>query len=365
MIFGHISPVIIGCLVTFVVGVLIIFTQRWHGRWTLDEHEGIQKFHSQPTPRIGGLAIVSGTFISGFILDPETKALMLPLLVSGLIPFFFGFREDVTKCVSVRNRLLATMAGPIAAMLLTGTYLDYLDVPGIDLLMAWWPVGALVTIIAISGVTNAINIIDGFNGLASGATMVILTFLGLMAYESNDFLLMQMCLILASSILGFMLLNYPFGKIFLGDAGAYFVGFLVAWLALLLPMRNEEISPWASLLACAYPIVEILYSMVRRMKAKLNSGHPDNLHLHTLIKTRIVRRYFKFLPDWSKNALVAPLIWLCSAMLGLVASYFVSNVVVLVGLFFSFLLWYHLTYKFLASLPELDSSRNKMGDIAY
>jgi UDP-N-acetylmuramyl pentapeptide phosphotransferase/UDP-N-acetylglucosamine-1-phosphate transferase len=361
MIFSHISPAIIGCLVTFLIGALIILTQRWHGRWTLDEHECVQKFHSQPTPRIGGLAIVSGAFTSEFILHPEIKALMLPLLISALIPFFFGFKEDVTKRVSVRDRLLATMAGAIATMLLTGTYLDHLDVPGIDLLMVWWPVGSLVTIIAVSGVTNAINILDGFNGLASGSAMLILTFLGLMAHQSNDFLLMQMCLMLASSILGFMLLNYPFGKIFLGDAGAYFVGFLVAWLALLLPMRNEEISPWASLLVCAYPIVEVLYSMARRMKAQLKAGHPDNLHLHTLIKTRMVRRYFRFLPDWAKNALVAPAIWLCSAVLGLIASYYVSDVLALVALFAAFVVWYHFTYRFLVGLPELDNDVNQLG----
>ena len=341
------------------MGALIILTQRWHGRWTLDEHEGVQKFHSQPTPRIGGLAIVSGAFISGFILDPEVKALMLPLLISGLIPFFFGFREDVTKLVSVRDRLLATMAGAMAAMLLTGTYLDHLDVPGIDLLMVWWPVGALVTIIAVSGVTNAINILDGFNGLASGSAMLILTFLGLMAYQSNDFLLMQMCLMLASSILGFMLLNYPFGKIFLGDAGAYFVGFLVAWLALLLPMRNEEISPWASLLTCAYPIVEVLYSIARRTRAQLKAGEPDNLHLHTLIKTRIVRRYFNFLPNWAKNALVAPSIWLCSAILGFIATHFSNNVPALAMLFIGFMLWYHWSYEYLSKLPEIDNHIKK------
>ncbi len=353
MLFDHISPAIIGCFVTFVIGALIILTQRWHGRWTLDEDEGVQKFHSQPTPRIGGLAIVFGTFISGFILDPEVKALMLPLLISGLIPFFFGFREDVTKQVSVKDRLLATMAGAIAAMLLTGTYLDHLDMSGVDWLMAWWPMGVLVTVVAISGVTNAINILDGFNGLASGSAMVILIFLGLMAYQSHDVLLMQICLMLASSISGFMLLNYPFGKIFLGDAGAYFVGFLVAWLALLLPMRNEEISPWASLLVCAYPIVEVLYSMARRMKAKLKAGQPDNLHLHTLIKTRMVRRYFTALPPWARNASVAPAIWLCSACLGYVASLYVSDVPVLVMLLAGFVFWYHVTYRFLVGLPEL------------
>lgn len=353
-------PAIIGCLVTFVMGALIILTQRWHGRWTLDEHEGIQKFHSQPTPRIGGLSIVAGMFISTFFLDANVDLLLMPLLIAGLIPFFFGFREDVTKRVSVRDRLLATMAGALVAMYLTGQYLHRLDVIGLDWLMMWWPVGVLVTVVAISGVTNAINILDGFNGLASGTTMVILTFLGFMAYQSNDWVLTRLCLMLASSILGFMLLNYPFGKIFLGDAGAYFVGFLVAWVALLLPLRNEEISPWASLLTCAYPIVEVLYSMARRMKAQLKAGHPDNLHLHTLIKTRMVRRYFTVLPNWAKNALVAPAIWLCSAVLGLVASYYVSDVLMLVALFVGFVLWYHVTYRFLARLPELDNDGTRV-----
>lgn len=351
-------PALIACLVTFVIGALIILTQRWHGRWTHDEHDGIQKFHSQPTPRIGGLAIVAGAFISGFVIDAELKALVSPLLISGLIPFFFGFREDITKKVSVRDRLLATMAGAVAAMMLTGIYLNHLDMPSLDWLMEWWPIGALVTIVAISGVTNAINILDGFNGLASGTAAIIFSFFAWMAYQANDMLLASLCLMLSSTLLGFMLLNYPFGKIFLGDAGAYFVGFLVAWIALLLPMRNDEISPWASLLACAYPVVEVLYSMYRRMRAKLKAGEPDNLHLHTLIKTRLVRRHFVDLPTWAKNAMVAPTIWLCSACLGLVASLLVKDVMMLALAFVGFVIIYHLTYRFLVNLPEFCNEGN-------
>jgi len=351
-------PALIACLITFVLGALIILTQRWHGRWTNDEHDGIQKFHSQPTTRIGGLAIVAGAFISVFVIDAEPKTLVLPLLISGLIPFFFGFREDITKQVSVRDRLLATMAGAVAAMMLTGIYLNHLDVPGLDWLMQWWPIGALVTIVAISGVTNAINILDGFNGLASGTTAIILIFFAWMAYQANDMLLASLCLMLASTLLGFMLLNYPFGKIFLGDAGAYFVGFLVAWIALLLPMRNEEISPWASLLACAYPIVEVLYSMYRRMRAQQRAGEPDNLHLHTLIKTRLVRRHLVDLPTWAKNAMVAPSIWFCSACLGFMASLLVQEVLMLALGFVGFVIVYHLTYRFLVNLPEFCNEGN-------
>lgn len=354
-------PAIIGGVVTLVLGVIIILTQGWHGHWTHDEHEGIQKFHSQPTPRIGGLAIVAGTFISGFVFDTELNVLILPLLISGLIPFFFGFREDITKRVSVRDRLLATMAGAIAAMILTGIYLDHLDVPGLDWLMSWWPIGALVTIVAISGVTNAINILDGFNGLASGTALIALIFFAYMAYQSDDLFLTILCVMLASCVLGFMLLNYPFGKIFLGDAGAYFVGFLVAWIALLLPMRNEEISPWASLLACAYPVVEVLYSMFRRMRAQFKAGEPDNLHLHTLIKTRLVRRHLVDLPTWAKNAMVAPSIWFCSACLGFVASLLMKDVLMLALAFLSFVIIYHLIYRFLVNLPEFCNEGNLLG----
>lgn len=351
----NIYPALIGGFATFVMATLIVLTQRWHGRWTHDEHKGIQKFHSQPTPRIGGLAIVSGSFISALFFESALRALILPLLIAGLIPFIFGFREDVTKHVSVKDRMLATMAGALTAIALTGIYLNRLDVPGLDFLIASWPVGIMVTVVAISGVTNAINILDGFNGLAGGTAMIILTFFGWIAYQSSDFLLIPLCLMLATSLFAFMLLNYPFGKIFLGDAGAYFVGFLLAWIALLLPMRNEEISPWASLLVCAYPVVEVLYSMVRRMRSHVKADSPDNLHLHTLIKTRIVRRYFRFLPSWVRNSLVAPIIWLCSVILGWIASYWMNNVPVLILAFMSFVLLYHLSYTYLIQLPFIDA----------
>jgi hypothetical protein len=82
------------------------------------------------------------------------------------------------------------------------------------------------------------------------------------------------------------------------------------------------------------------------MKAQFKAGEPDNLHLHTLIKTRLVRRYLVDLPIWAKNAMVAPSIWLCSAVLGILASLLVSNLLILTLLFVGFVVVYHLTYQF-------------------
>ena len=140
----------------------------------------------------------------------------LPLIVAGMIPFYFGLSEDITKRVSVAKRLLATMVGALAAILLTNSYLNRLDIPGIDQLVAWWPVGVVLTMVAVSGVTNAVNILDGFNGLASGTVVVILSFFAAMAYQVQDVQLFALSLVLVGSVVGFMLLNYPLGKIFLG-----------------------------------------------------------------------------------------------------------------------------------------------------
>lgn len=347
-------PAVIGGMVTFVLGAVIILTQRWHGRWTHDGQEGVQKFHTQPTPRIGGLAIFLGVLVAVLLAEENLTTLALSLVVAGMIPFYFGLSEDITKRVSVAKRLLATMVGALAAILLTDSYLDRVDVPGIDLLVAWWPVGVMLTMVAVSGVTNAVNILDGFNGLASGTVAVILSVFAAMAHQVHDFQLLALSLVLAGSVVGFMLLNYPLGKIFLGDAGAYFVGFLVAWIAVLLPVRHDSISPWAALLVCAYPVTEVLYSMARRMLNQQQAGQPDSDHLHSLIKKRLVRRYFSFLPAWAKNAMVAPSIWFYSVCTGFVAQRFTDNAASLASFYLGFVLWYHLSYRFLSRMPECE-----------
>ncbi|MBK7655484.1 MAG: glycosyltransferase family 4 protein, partial [Betaproteobacteria bacterium] len=94
------------------------------------------------------------------------------------------------------------------------------------------------TAFAIAGLSNPINIIDGFNGLASGAVLISLASLGLIAFQVNDLDLMRMCFILSGATLGFVVLNFPFGKIFLGDGGAYLLGFTLAWTSVLLLLRN-------------------------------------------------------------------------------------------------------------------------------
>lgn len=338
---------------SLAICAIILITAKWHGVWSMDQTVGAQKFHQQPTPRIGGLAIIGACFL-GFVVNQDVELIntLRPILVCGLIPFFFGFHEDVSKNGSVFQRLLASVIGAGAVIWLTGIHLDHIDLWGLDQLLSIPVVSILFTLFAVAGLTNAINIMDGFNGLASGVAAIILLSFVLMAVQVGDYDLAEIALILASAILGFMVFNYPFGKIFLGDSGAYFIGFMLAWLAILLPMRNPEISPWASLLACAYPVWEAVFSMYRRIKNKSKTTRADSEHLHSLIKRRWVRKYLTSQPVWFRNASVAPLIWVASLILAVIAWRFMREPIILILSFMLFVLLYVAVYKILSRMPD-------------
>jgi len=99
-----------GALTSLSICFAIILTQSWHGRLTLDGTDGVQKFHLTPTPRVGGIGIVAGLGVAQAFLPEAVRSLLLPMLLAGSIAFVFGLAEDMTRRVSVRDRLLATIA---------------------------------------------------------------------------------------------------------------------------------------------------------------------------------------------------------------------------------------------------------------
>lgn len=137
---------------------------------------------------------------------------------------------------------------------LTGYSLTRLDIPQVDEGLRLVLVSVLFTSFAIGGVANAINIIGGFNGLAALTSMFALVGLGSIAGIVGDVGLFTAALLLAACVLGFFVLNWPLGMIFLGDGGAYFLGFGIAWIAVMLVQRNSGVSAFSALLICAHPI---------------------------------------------------------------------------------------------------------------
>ena len=301
-------------LVTLGSCLALALTTKWHGRLSLDTTVGLQKFHSAPTPRIGGLATLAG-LVTGYGLAPESvRQLLGPLLVASLPAYCSGLLEDVTKKVGVRERLLGTCLSGVLAWYVTGVALTRTGVPGLDDLLSYAPVAIVFTAVAIGGVANAVNIIDGFNGLAGGVLSIMFVALGVIAAGQGDDPLAKTCWILAACSIGFTSVNWPFGKIFLGDGGAYLFGFALGWLAVLLVMRNPAIPAWAPLMVCAYPILEVAFSIVRKARrAGYSPGQPDRVHLHMLVHRRVVRQRLPLMTRTWQNGLTSPIAWLYTA----------------------------------------------------
>jgi len=294
--------------VSFGVSILLVITKTWHGRISLDNTKGIQKFHTEPTPRIGGIAVVVAALVAWSLSGDEVRPWLQHLIVAGAPALLFGVAEDVSKQVGVLPRLLATMASGALAWWITGYSLHRLDVWGIDALMQFTLISVLFTAFAVGGVANAINIVDGFNGLASQTAALAFVGYAVMAQSMGDSQLAGMSLILGACVWGFFWVNWPLGKIFLGDGGSYFIGFSLAWVAVMLIERHPTVSVFAVLLPCMYPVTEVLFSVYRRKVRKEHPGAPDRLHFHSLVKRRYVARWFRHRSTVARNSITGLLV---------------------------------------------------------
>ena len=296
--YDDMAPLWVAGLAAFVLALVfslaLVVTRRWHGRLTFDDIHGMQKFHRDQIPRVGGLGIAVA-YLAVWPLVPADLARAWALIgIAGLPALAAGLAEDLTRRVGVKWRLLATMVAGICFALMSGYVMDRVSLPGVDWLLGFWIAALLFTGFAMGGVANAINIIDGFNGLAGGALVIMLSAFAFVAHQVGDTLVMGLALLYAALVLGFLVVNFPFGKIFLGDGGAYFCGFLLASLGVLLPSRNVEISAWTSILICAYPVIETLSSMRRKSRREGSSiGQPDRVHFHMLAYRRYGRRMIR------------------------------------------------------------------------
>ncbi|MFC4931190.1 MraY family glycosyltransferase [Massilia sp. GCM10023247] len=311
-----VAAFVVAALVSLAVCILIVLTQRWHGALSLDANlTGKQKFHKIPVPRIGGAALVLGVASAaawvhlgpGGAAAAATGASVAALIGSSLPVFAIGLVEDLTRRVSVRMRLGLTLASALLAWCSLDAVLARIGLPFVDELLAFAPLAVLLTAVAVAGITNAVNIIDGFHGIAGSTVIVILSGIAFLSWRSGDALVLELALLGMGATLGFLLVNYPLGMLFMGDGGAYFLGFWCAELAVLLVWRQPDISPWQVLAICAYPVIEVLYSMFRKKVLRgMSPTMPDRLHLHMLIYRRGICRLLARddRRPWLRNAAV-------------------------------------------------------------
>ncbi len=260
-----------------------------------------QRFHMGETPRVGGIGILLGWALALAALpllqrlhmagNLQWEELNLPQWLLMLAPAFAGaVLEDMTHRLRVVLRLLLTLCSAALAVVLLGVTVPRLGFAWADALWRVHPLPALaLTLLAVTGLPHAFNIIDGYNGLAGSVALVVNVALAHVAIQVGDRELAAIAITLAAATAGFLVWNWPLGLVFAGDAGAYLWGLVTACLSLMLVQRHAIVSPWFPLLLLMYPVWETMFSIYRKLRRGDSPGMADALHLHQLIYRRLIR----------------------------------------------------------------------------
>jgi UDP-N-acetylmuramyl pentapeptide phosphotransferase/UDP-N-acetylglucosamine-1-phosphate transferase len=315
-----------------------------------------QHVHREPTSRLGGgivcLAFVAGVALVmavGRVRSPPLAALLacaLPVLLAGLW-------EDAARHLSPRRRLVAAALSGLLASAFAGGIIARLDFPFVDGWLDYRPFAILLTCFMVMGACNALNLIDGAHGLLGGTALLMFAGLAGAADHVGDRLVFVQAVGMIGALAGFLCWNYPRGRVFMGDGGAYFVGFVYAQMSIQIVARNEHLSAWFVIMLAAYPIVETLYSIFRRkILLRTPSTQPDALHLHSLLYRRLALPAKAIPPEANPdlaNARVAPRLWLHGALCCLVALAFHDNSGALIAGLAAYAAFYHWHYRVYAA----------------
>lgn len=267
-------------LVTFFTSVLLIPIVRKIAKH-LDAIDipNERKIHKKPIPRLGGLAIF-GSFLLGYILYGEITTQMLSVLIGSFIIILLGIFDDI-KPIRARYKFLVQIIAALVVVIYGQIYFTEISFFGFK----WYfnlKVSHILSIFFIVAISNAINLIDGMDGLASGISSIYFATIAIIAIILNRLggLDIILSLIMLGSTLGFLFWNFPPAKIFMGDSGSLFLGFMISIIALLGFKVATLTSLVIPLTILAIPIFDTLLAILRRLLKGENIGTPDKEHFH-------------------------------------------------------------------------------------
>ena len=330
-----ISCGVLGIGIVFLVVPLVLKAARETNLFP--QRQEFHHTHQKPIPRLGGLALAAafiGIEVFIAIFYPEHRAKTpgrTVVLISSLAMFALGFRDDL-KPLGAKRKLLGQIliAG---AVCLFGIGIERFKIPFGTTIIELGGWGVLLTILWLVGMTNLINLIDGVDGLAGGICLMLMALLAYVGHQSGSFELLVAGM--AGALLGFLWFNFPPARIYLGDGGAYFLGFQIGLFAILSSHKGTVFAALvAPLFVLALPIVDTALAILRRGLRGLPIFRPDRQHIHHhLLDTGFSRRKvvlylyavtliflaMGFAAFWSRGHLVPVLLGLATLILLLCA----------------------------------------------
>lgn len=229
-------------------------------------------------PNLGGLAIFSG-FILGYMFFCEQTVIMNAILIGSFILIITGIIDSINS-IKARYQLIAQIAAAFVVVFYGGLLLSEIDAFGLHLNFGIFAYP--ITIIFIVGMINVINLIDGLDGLAAGISSIYFVTIGVIAFIMNKTggLDIVLSFIMLGSSLGFLVHNFHPAKIFMGQSGSMFLGFIISIIALL-GFKNVTLTSFlVPILIMAVPILDTFFAILRRLINKQSIAKPDKQHLH-------------------------------------------------------------------------------------
>ena len=302
LLLGVISLIAVG----LITPVMRLVAKRFG---VVDKPSETHKTHKDPVPYLGGVAIAIGvigiTFLASLVSDfsRETLFLASSVLIPAIIMGIVGLIDDLRKLSPWPRFIVQSLFGIAISALLVAT-----DTLGSPFGNNW--IDIPITTLFIVGITNAINFFDNIDGGASGALAIAAIFLFILSFQGSQFLIAALSIVLAGATLGFLLWNKPPARIYMGDAGALFLGILIASLAIRFdPNPIDRIASFAiPLLLIAIPILDTSVAVASRIKRRISPFQGGRDHLsHRLMRMGFNKRQSVFI------------LWIGSILFGLLA----------------------------------------------
>jgi len=269
-------------LVAFVCVMMLSFRNGWwHARTVRDIHQ-VHSTHINPTPRLGGVAILSACLLLILFHDGYFADRYVTFVISVTPLAVVCLWEDMIRQTHYSLRLLATVVSITLSIALLDVHLSRIGISEIDPWMGG-AFGVAMTIAYITAAVNGMNMIDGLNGLAGLYSASALAAMSILAGMVDYHFMAHISMTLAVSIASFLFFNFPVARLFLGDTGTYLIGYILGWFSISIINRESDVSPLALFLILVYPLFEVVFTFARRTVSHNSPFGADKLHLHHMI----------------------------------------------------------------------------------
>ncbi|WP_414491284.1 glycosyltransferase family 4 protein [Sutcliffiella horikoshii] len=273
---SELIKVFLACFITVVLITPLVMKLAL--KWGVTDKPNERKVHQKLMPRLGGLAIFIGLFL-GYIISDLSEYHISSISFALIIIVLTGFLDDlfqISPWKKLFGQILATLI-----VIQSGLLIEFLNIPffGTVQLLDYW--SYIFTFLWIIGITNAVNLIDGLDGLAAGVScVIIITILG-SAISNEKVLISTLAVMVLGSTLGFLPYNFNPAKIFMGDTGSLLLGFSIAIISLLGLYKSVALfNITITVLILGVPVIDTVLAIIRRLINRKPITQPDKKHLH-------------------------------------------------------------------------------------